>query len=136
MNVGGAYGGGKAGASFDLMTFVQRPQVILRGCCWVSLSNNNNIPNPNEHIDLCLCAVNYYLYWIYVPVHIQTNAFLRHGLFSLFPLFGVLVIPLIVNENHVFVFMMIMMKTNEKKIEKSFFWNKICFFKKIGNRSK
>lgn len=37
MNVGGAYGGGKAGASFDLMTFVQRPQVILRGCCWVSV---------------------------------------------------------------------------------------------------
>lgn len=36
MNVGGAYGGGKAGASFDLMTFVQRPQVIVRGCCWVS----------------------------------------------------------------------------------------------------
>lgn len=36
MNVGGAYGGGKAGASFDLITFVQRPQVILRGCCWVS----------------------------------------------------------------------------------------------------
>lgn len=38
MNVGGAYGGGKAGGSFDLITFVQRPQVILRGCCWVSVS--------------------------------------------------------------------------------------------------
>lgn len=36
MNVGGAYGGGKAGGNFDLITFVQRPQVILRGCCWVS----------------------------------------------------------------------------------------------------
>lgn len=36
MNTGGAYGGGKAGASFDMMTFVQRPQVILRGGCWVS----------------------------------------------------------------------------------------------------
>lgn len=38
MNAGGAYGGGKAGVSFDLITFVQRPQVILRGCCWVSVS--------------------------------------------------------------------------------------------------
>lgn len=41
MNAGGAYGGGKAGASFDLVTFVQRPQVILRGCCWVSVSSIN-----------------------------------------------------------------------------------------------
>lgn len=37
MNVGGAYGGGKAGASFDPITFVQRPQVLLRGVCWVSI---------------------------------------------------------------------------------------------------
>lgn len=36
MNVGGAYGGGKAGASFDPLTFVQRPQVLLRAICWVS----------------------------------------------------------------------------------------------------
>lgn len=35
MNVGGAYGGGKAGASFDPITFVQRPQVLLRGICWL-----------------------------------------------------------------------------------------------------
>ncbi|XP_031640258.1 synaptogyrin [Contarinia nasturtii] len=35
MNAGRAYGGGKAGASFDPITFVQRPQVILRGCCWL-----------------------------------------------------------------------------------------------------
>lgn len=35
MNVGGAYGGGKAGGSFDLITFVQRPTVILRALCWV-----------------------------------------------------------------------------------------------------
>lgn len=32
----GAYGGGKAGASFDPITFVQRPQVIVRALCWVS----------------------------------------------------------------------------------------------------
>lgn len=36
MNVGGAYGGGKAGGSFDPILFVQRPQVILRGLSWVS----------------------------------------------------------------------------------------------------
>ncbi|XP_014206542.1 synaptogyrin [Copidosoma floridanum] len=36
MDVGGAYGGGKAGAAFDPITFVQRPQVILRGVCLFS----------------------------------------------------------------------------------------------------
>lgn len=35
MDVGGAYGGGKAGSSFDPITFVQRPQVLLRAFCWV-----------------------------------------------------------------------------------------------------
>lgn len=35
MNTGGAYGGGKAGGQFDLITFVQRPTVILRALCWV-----------------------------------------------------------------------------------------------------
>lgn len=33
---GGAYGGGKAGAPFDPIAFVQRPQVILRAICLVS----------------------------------------------------------------------------------------------------
>lgn len=33
----GAYGGGKAGTAFDPITFIQRPQVILRAVCWVSL---------------------------------------------------------------------------------------------------
>ncbi|KYQ56082.1 Synaptogyrin-2 [Trachymyrmex zeteki] len=33
---GGAYGGGKAGAPFDPIAFVQRPQVILRALCLVS----------------------------------------------------------------------------------------------------
>lgn len=32
----GAYGGGKAGGAFDPISFVQRPQVILRAVCWVS----------------------------------------------------------------------------------------------------
>ncbi|XP_019880943.1 synaptogyrin [Aethina tumida] len=31
----GAYGGGKAGGAFDPLGFVQRPQVILRGVCWL-----------------------------------------------------------------------------------------------------
>lgn len=31
----GAYGGGKAGGIFDPITFVQRPQVILRALCWL-----------------------------------------------------------------------------------------------------
>lgn len=34
MNNGGAYGGGKAGGTFDPITFAQRPQVILRALCW------------------------------------------------------------------------------------------------------
>lgn len=33
---GGAYGGGKAGAPFDPIAFVQRPQVILRAVSLVS----------------------------------------------------------------------------------------------------
>lgn len=36
MDLGGAYGGAKAGAAFDPFTFVQRPQVILRAVCLVS----------------------------------------------------------------------------------------------------
>lgn len=36
MEGSGAYGGGKAGGVFDPITFVQRPQVILRAVCWVS----------------------------------------------------------------------------------------------------
>jgi hypothetical protein len=36
MDGGGAYGGGKAGAPFDPIQFVQRPQVILRAACLVS----------------------------------------------------------------------------------------------------
>lgn len=35
MDVGGAFGGSKAGAPFDPITFVQRPQVFLRALCWV-----------------------------------------------------------------------------------------------------
>lgn len=37
MDAGGAYGGGKAGGAFDPITFVQRPQVILRAVCWVNV---------------------------------------------------------------------------------------------------
>ena len=36
MDGGGAYGAGKAGAPFDPIQFVQRPQVILRAVCLVS----------------------------------------------------------------------------------------------------
>uniref|UniRef100_A0A2P2I2E9 Synaptogyrin n=1 Tax=Hirondellea gigas TaxID=1518452 RepID=A0A2P2I2E9_9CRUS len=31
----GAYGGGKAGAAFNPILFVRRPQVILRSVCWL-----------------------------------------------------------------------------------------------------
>ncbi|KAG7163381.1 Synaptogyrin-like [Homarus americanus] len=31
----GVYGGGKAGAPFDPLTFIQRPQVILRAVTWL-----------------------------------------------------------------------------------------------------
>lgn len=33
---GGAYGAGKAGAPFDPVTFIKKPQVILRIVSWVS----------------------------------------------------------------------------------------------------
>jgi len=36
MDGGGAYGAGKAGAPFDPIQFIQRPQVILRAACLVS----------------------------------------------------------------------------------------------------
>ncbi|XP_050067498.1 synaptogyrin isoform X1 [Anopheles maculipalpis] len=35
MDIGGAYGGGKAGGAFDPIAFVQRPTVILRAVCWL-----------------------------------------------------------------------------------------------------
>lgn len=35
MEAGNAFGGQKAGAPFDPITFVQRPQVFLRALCWV-----------------------------------------------------------------------------------------------------
>lgn len=76
MNVGGAYGGGKAGASFDLITFVQRPQVILRGCCWVSVSFS---------ILSILCIINcvyiemcHYTIMCAIHTHISAHFFLRN----------------------------------------------------------
>lgn len=36
MDVGGAYGAGKAGAPFDPILFVKRPQVIVKAVCLVS----------------------------------------------------------------------------------------------------
>lgn len=35
MNGGGAYGAGRAGVPFDPVSFLQKPQVILRLLCWV-----------------------------------------------------------------------------------------------------
>lgn len=35
MDSGAAFGAGKAGAPFDPIAFVTRPQVILRFLCWV-----------------------------------------------------------------------------------------------------
>ncbi|KZC11267.1 Synaptogyrin-2 [Dufourea novaeangliae] len=42
---GGAYGGGKAGAPFDPIAFVRRPQVILRAVCLVSYAIGKPTPN-------------------------------------------------------------------------------------------
>lgn len=39
MNAGGAYGGGKAGGAFDPLSFVMKPQVVIRALCWVSIFN-------------------------------------------------------------------------------------------------
>lgn len=38
----GAYGGGKAGGTFDPIAFVQRPIVVLRSLCWVNAKNIQN----------------------------------------------------------------------------------------------
>ncbi|XP_068146326.1 synaptogyrin [Drosophila tropicalis] len=35
INNGGAYGGGKAGGAFDPLTFAMKPQVVIRGLCWL-----------------------------------------------------------------------------------------------------
>lgn len=48
MDGGGAYGGGKAGASFDPIQFVQRPQVILRAVCLVSCVTNSDLISVNK----------------------------------------------------------------------------------------
>lgn len=37
MDATGAYGGGKAGGAFDPQAFIQRPPVIVRAVCWVSI---------------------------------------------------------------------------------------------------
>lgn len=41
----GVYGGGKAGAPFDPLTFVQRPQVILRAVTWVRNDQSTVMPH-------------------------------------------------------------------------------------------
>jgi hypothetical protein len=48
MDGGGAYGGGKAGAPFDPIQFVQRPQVVLRAVCLVSCVSNSDLIFVNE----------------------------------------------------------------------------------------
>ncbi|XP_071869590.1 synaptogyrin [Bombus fervidus] len=57
---GGAYGGGKAGAPFDPIAFIQRPQVILRAVCLLfaiivfgCISNKGYIEKPDGK-DVCL----------------------------------------------------------------------------------
>lgn len=36
MDSGGAYGAGKSSGKFDIIAFVKKPQVVLRGASWVS----------------------------------------------------------------------------------------------------
>ncbi|XP_015601717.1 synaptogyrin [Cephus cinctus] len=59
MDGGGAYGGGKAGAPFDPIAFVQRPQVILRALCMLfaiivfgSISSKGYITEEGKEICL------------------------------------------------------------------------------------
>ncbi|KAE8739535.1 hypothetical protein FOCC_FOCC014955 [Frankliniella occidentalis] len=66
MDVGGAYGGGKAGAPFDPITFVQRPQVILRAVCLLfaiivfgCISSQGWQPEPGKKgVEVCLYNKN------------------------------------------------------------------------------
>nr|XP_022900364.1 synaptogyrin [Onthophagus taurus] len=57
----GAYGGGKAGGSFDPIGFIRRPQVILRAVCWLfsiiifgCISSQGWIKNPTTKKEECL----------------------------------------------------------------------------------
>lgn len=54
MDGGGAYGGGKAGAPFDPIAFVQRPLVILRALCLVSLRIITNFNFPEYFLSYIL----------------------------------------------------------------------------------
>lgn len=61
MDGGGAYGAGKAGAPFDPIQFVQRPQVILRGLCLLfaiivfgCISSQGYKYDDNEKKEVCL----------------------------------------------------------------------------------
>lgn len=61
MDALGAYGGGKAGGAFDPITFVQRPQVILRAACWLfsiivfgCISSQGWQKNPTTQKEECL----------------------------------------------------------------------------------
>lgn len=50
MDGGGAYGAGKAGAPFDPIQFVQRPQVILRAACLVSFISRTDFIFVNRFL--------------------------------------------------------------------------------------
>lgn len=63
MDAGGAYGGGKAGAPFDPISFIQRPQVILRALCLLfaiivfgCISSEGWLANPDTKKEECLYA--------------------------------------------------------------------------------
>lgn len=55
MEAVGAYGGGKAGGTFDPIGFIQRPQVILRAVCWVSTLKSKSLRANNLGGPVSVC---------------------------------------------------------------------------------
>lgn len=77
MDSTGAYGGGKAGGAFDPQAFIQRPPVIVRAVCWVSLTvccTDNNYNLKTYHNDNCILNIAW-LYRILLSDEINNNKF-------------------------------------------------------------
>lgn len=74
---GGAYGGGKAGGAFDPIQFVQRPQVILKALCLVSLACLLHEPGNFSCILPGSCVFRDYFcsspYWLAILIFLITR---------------------------------------------------------------
>ncbi|XP_013878642.1 synaptogyrin-1 isoform X2 [Austrofundulus limnaeus] len=60
-----AYGAGKAGGSFDPLTFIRQPQTVLRICCWLfsivvlgCVANEGYVNRPEAVEEFCIFNQN------------------------------------------------------------------------------